>query len=47
MSPLLYACRGGHLGLAELLVSVNADINQQDTRGWTVRLVAVHWLSIK
>ena len=36
MSPLHYACRGGHLGLAELLISVNADVNKQDSRGWTV-----------
>ena len=39
MSPLLYACRGGHPGLAELLISVNADINTQDSRGWTVSSV--------
>ena len=43
MSPLLYACRGGHLGLAELLISVNADINKQDSRGWTVSHVIGNW----
>ena len=43
MSPLLYACQGGHLGLAELLVSVNADVNKQDSRGWTV---SSEWLAL-
>ena len=38
MSPLLYACQHSHCGLAQLLVDTNADVNKQDTRGWTVSL---------
>jgi len=36
MSPLLYACQNGHSSLAQLLITTNADVNKQDTRGWTV-----------
>ena len=36
MTPLLYACQDGQTGLAELLVSAEADVNAKDVRGWTV-----------
>lgn len=36
MTPLLYACETGHAGLAELLVSDDADVNSKDVRGWSV-----------
>ena len=36
MSPLLYACQNGYSSLAQLLITTNADVNKQDTRGWTV-----------
>ena len=38
MSPLMYACQKGRQSLAQLLLSTNADINKQDTRGWTVSI---------
>lgn len=37
MSPLMYACKVGHMTLAQVLLSSGADPNFQDTRGWTVR----------
>ncbi len=37
MSPLLYACQNSRVSLSQLLISVNADVNKQDSRGWTVR----------
>ncbi len=37
MSPLLYACQNSRVSLSQLLISVNADVNKQDSRGWAVR----------
>ena len=39
MTPLLYACQACQTGLAELLVSADADVNVKDVRGWTVSIV--------
>ena len=36
MTPLLYACQTGQVGLAELLVQSSADVNAKDVKGWTV-----------
>ena len=39
MSPLMYACQVGHFAIAEVLLSLNAEVNYQDSRGWTVSKV--------
>ena len=39
MSPLMYAAHNGRPGLVQLLIVKHADVNAQDMRGWTVRLL--------
>ena len=36
MTPLLYACQSCHIGVVEYLISVKANVNAQDVRGWSV-----------
>ena len=36
MSPLMYACREGRVKVVSKLLDNNANINKQDSRGWTV-----------
>ena len=36
MTPLMYASQNGRPELVRLLISKGADMNKQDTRGWTV-----------
>lgn len=36
MSPLMYACREGRVKVISKLLDNQADINKQDSRGWTV-----------
>ena len=36
MSPLMYAAREGRSQVIERLVSAGANVDKQDTRGWTV-----------
>ena len=37
MTPLMHACQSNHTGLVGVLLSYNADVNGQDSWGWTVR----------
>ena len=37
MTPLLYASQMSHLGIVEVLLSANTEINCQDSQGWTVK----------
>lgn len=37
MTPLMHACQSNHTGLVGVLLSYNADVNRQDSWGWTVR----------
>ena len=34
-TPLMYACRAGHLAAAQSLVEANADVNATNDGGWT------------
>lgn len=36
MNALMYACQRGRERLAGLLISLGAEVNKQDCRGWTV-----------
>ena len=36
MTPLMYAAREGRLEIVQLLLDSGAEIDRQDTRGWTV-----------
>ena len=36
MTPLMYAAREGRLEIVQLLLDNGAEIDRQDTRGWTV-----------
>lgn len=36
MSPLMYACREGRVKVISKLLDNQANINKQDSRGWTV-----------
>ena len=36
MSPLMYAAREGRILLCERLLEHDAEINRQDSMGWTV-----------
>ena len=38
MTPLMYAAQSDQRDVLQLLIQENADINAQDSRGWTVRL---------
>ena len=37
MSPLMCAARGGHCEVIERLVKAGANLDKQDSRGYTVR----------
>ena len=39
MSPLMYAAREGRSQVIERLVSAGANVDKQDTRGWTVYII--------
>ena len=36
MSALMYAAREGHAGVVQLLIDKHANLNKQDTKGYTV-----------
>ena len=37
MTPVMYAAKQGFAKLVKVLCENDADINKQETRGWTVR----------
>lgn len=39
MSPLMCAARVGHSQVIERLVKAGANVDKQDSRGWTVSLL--------
>ena len=42
-TPLLYACSGGRLRLAHILLYLGANANAMSAQGWTPLIVACHY----
>jgi ankyrin repeat protein len=43
MTPLIYAAREGRVDVIAMLVEYGADVDKQDSRGYTVSFIAINW----
>ena len=41
MTPVMYASKRGFAKLVKFLCIENADLNKQETRGWTVGIIVI------